>query len=130
MSLFLVEKSFDLGSGRHESLAFTIWKEISRSLKEFLFMQSSIGSFDMVIFTELPEPDSHTHSHSDKHFTNGIALATVLLSRSQISFKLADMCLLERESEDYVEGVIIFDFETGCMAGPLSCAEITHGNLR
>ena len=40
------------------------------------------------------------------------------------------MCLLERESEDYVEGVIIFDFETGCMAGPLSCAEITHGNLR
>ena len=60
--LFLVEKAFDLGSGRHESLAFTIWKEISRSLKEFLFMQSSIGSFDMVIFTELPEPDSHSLS--------------------------------------------------------------------
>ena len=62
MSFFKLRNNHSISGagGRHESLAFTIWKEISRSLKEFLFMQWSIGSFDMVIFTELPSPaDSH-----------------------------------------------------------------------
>ena len=66
--IFLFKKSHYCTSGRHESLSFTIWKEISRSLKEFLFMQPSISSFDMVISANSNlgldhDPCSSEHAH-------------------------------------------------------------------
>ena len=67
---FQFRKSLDFGSGRHESLAFTIWREISRSLKEFLFMQPSISSFDMVIFPELATGAGLLSGTRTDHFTN------------------------------------------------------------
>ena len=93
---FQFRKSLDFGSGRHESLAFTIWREISRSLKEFLFMQPSIGSFDMVIFTELPEPDSHSLSLSLI-----IVLHLELLLNYPLKYILSKCrtCVLEGESK-------------------------------
>ena len=65
-----MRKIIRLQSGRYESLAFTIWREISRSLKEFLFMQPSISSFDMVIFPELATGAGLLSGTRTDHFTN------------------------------------------------------------
>ena len=67
---FCLRKIIRLQSGRYESLAFTIWREISRSLKEFLFMQPSISSFDMVIFPELATGAGLLSGTRTDHFTN------------------------------------------------------------